>query len=222
MKRTIFAVALMAMFIFSCTTVSSKKIEATYITDGVLTYSPSHYYGEKVVIPLGFDAYGYNYNAHMFKGSFYNSYAGNAGLAPYFGNDEAYLKENPEAAKHWAWEYRDIKLIMKWNDAWLANFDADKDGKLDRHYGYKTYIGSGAWMTNHQFGEDKEGKWTYFTKIVAAPEDAKNSEGIWYNPDGIEIGSAIWGSFATILSVESGSGAYYKSLTCTGFGYYQP
>jgi hypothetical protein len=42
--------------------------------------------------------------------------------------------------------------MMKWNDAWLANVDCDGDGLLDRHYGFGSYIGSGAWLTNHMWG----------------------------------------------------------------------
>lgn len=65
---------------------------------------------------------------------------------------------------------------MKWNDAWISNKDCDLDFKLDRHYGYDSYIGSGAWLTNHQSGKaevnGKLRKWTYFIKIVAAPSDA--------------------------------------------------
>ena len=45
--------------------------------------------------------------------------------------------------------YPEWNLVMKWNDAWLSNKDCDGDGLLDRHYGYDSYIGSGAWETNH-------------------------------------------------------------------------
>jgi len=78
---------------------------------------------------------------------------------------------------NWCWQDRNNWLVMKWNDAWLSNKDCDGDGKLDRHYGYDSYIGSGAWLTNHEWGtyENDDGKtcrWDYFVKIVAAPEDA--------------------------------------------------
>ena len=80
----------------------------------------------------------------------------------------------------WCEPYADVNLMMKWNDAWLANTDCDGDGLLDRHDGYDSYIGSSAWLTNHQSGEyiqdDKTCKWNYFTKIVAAPADAYAEE----------------------------------------------
>jgi hypothetical protein len=121
---------------------------------------------------------------------------------------------------------------MKWNDAWLSNKDCDEDGKLDRHYGYASYIGSGAWETNHQWGTDigedgKEYKWDYFCKIVAVPADATLTEGVWYTADGTEIGPAIWGAFAIIQEVynDQGTGEHgilYLNPAPTGFGYYSP
>lgn len=97
---------------------------------------------------------------------------------------------------------------MKWNDAWLSNQDCNGDGLLDRHYGFTSYSGSGAWLTNHQSGEygDVEGntcKWNYFVKIVAAPGDATPEEGVLYAADGTEIGPVIWGAFAIIQQVEN-------------------
>ena len=52
----------------------------------------------------------------------------------------------------WCQAYKDVNLLMKWNDAWLSNKDCGGDGLLDRHYGLASYIGSGAWTTNHQSG----------------------------------------------------------------------
>lgn len=225
MKKLLFLLAI-AVFFASC----EKEIEemsqddlmlkkaqkCTTLKDGIY-YSAGHYLeGEK--IPVGYDDFGYNYQGHMFKGSYANVYLGRDGFPPYEGDDESYLAENPGAENHWAWPYRDTHLIMKWNDAWLSNQDCDGDGKLDRHNGFDSYIGSGAWLTNHTYGTDENGKWTSFIKIVAAPADATKSDGMWYNADGTEIGNVIWGAFATIQEVESGSGATYVSPSGPGFG----
>jgi len=77
----------------------------------------------------------------------------------------------------WCQPNADVDLLMKWNDAWLSNVECDDDSMLDRYYGFDSYIGSGAWTTNHQSGshEDDDGQtcnWNYFVKIVAAPADA--------------------------------------------------
>ena len=150
------------------------------------------------VITTGYDEFGYNYQAHMFNGRYcdYDRVVGGA--------------------------YCDVDLIMKWNDAWLSNTDCDGDGKLDRHYGFASYIGSGAWCTNHQSGGKGKDHWTYFVKIVAVPGDAYRvgpaNTGIWYEADGTEIGTDIWGSFAIIQEVESGAGATYVSPAGPGLG----
>ncbi len=98
---------------------------------------------------------------------------------------------------------------------------------LDRHYGNASYIGSGAWLTNHQSGEYEQDEltceWDYFVKIIAAPEGASASGGYWYAADGTEIGPVIWGDFAKIQMVDNDAcagtdGMQYISLDHTGFG----
>ncbi|MFP3975329.1 MAG: hypothetical protein ACLFVK_03795 [Dehalococcoidia bacterium] len=209
---------------------NGKDEECTTIQDGSLTYSEGHYL-EDEPLEIGYDPYWYNYQAHMFNGYYANVYLGHDGYPPYEGDDEAYFErlveegyaENVEKAEEimegkWYWPNRDIDLLMKWNDAWLSNKDCDGDGKLDRHYGYDSYIGSGAWLTNHMRGGQGKDHWTYFTKIVAVPEDAVLEDGVWYTADGTEIGPSIWGQFAQIQTAESGEGATYISPAGPGFG----
>lgn len=209
---------------------SPKKAATTTVTlqSGTILYSPGSYLAGQV-IPLGFDAYGYNYQAHMFEGSYFNSYANGAGLPPYDGDDAAYLAANPTAVSHWAWPYRNDQLAMKWNDAWLSNCDRDGDGKLDRHYGFPSYIGSGAWENNHQSGDytadGVEYSWNYFVKIVAVPADAEADGGVWYDASGTEIGSVLWNEFAEVQRVYNDAGTgehgvYYHSPAGPGVGKY--
>jgi len=162
--------------------------------------------------------YGTNYQAHIFNGYYANNYLGRYGFPPYEGDAEAYLAANPSAANEWYWPYRDTWVVMKWDDNWLANTDCDGDGRLDRHYGYSSYIGCSAWLTNHQRGVEDGQNWTYFIKIVAVPVDATLSGDVWYAADGTEIGPVIWGEFAVIEEVASGEGAYYVSPAGPGFG----
>ena len=44
--------------------------------------------------------------------------------------------------------------------------------------------------------------------------------GIWYEADGTEIGSVIWGSFAITQEVASGEGVIYLSPAGPGLGKY--
>ena len=169
------------------------KPVCTTIQDGVLEYSAGYYLaGEPLMV--GFDPYGYNYQGKMFKGSFANSYLGEGGFPVYEGDGETYELDNPTVVSEWYWPYRDVNLEMKWNDAWLSNKDCDGDGLLDRHFGYDSYIGSGAWITNEQRGVVDGKTWTYFVKIVAKPtEDSDCSPGY-----------PIWEDFCVIQEVNGG------------------
>jgi len=147
-----------------CTTPSCTTIQS-----GTLLRS------DGLPIVVGYDEWGYNYQAHMFNGMYCDSYR--------------------DAA--WCQPYKDDYLMMKWNDAWLSNKDCSGDGLLDRHYGSAAYEGSGAWVTNHQRGtyemDGKACKWEWFVKIVAKPSP---------NFDCTSIGAVeIWGSFCEIQSV---------------------
>ena len=194
-----------------------KSPGGTTIQDGIITYSAGHYLAGEP-IQTGYDIFGYNYQAHMFNGLYANAYLGAYGYPPYQGDDASYLAANPGAQNTWVWPYRNTELMMKWNDAWLSNMDRDGDGKLDRYFGFQSYIGSGAWITNHMQGSDENGTWTYFTKIVAAPADAVKQGNVWFTATGTEIGPVIWGDFAIIQEVESGIGATYVSPFGPGFG----
>ena len=178
----------------------NDKQDCTTIQSGDLVNSAGD------VIETGYDDWGYNYQAHLFNGYYCDSYR--------------------DAA--WCQPYADVKLNMKWNNAWLSNKDCSGDGLLDRHNGFETYIGSGAWVTNHQSGtyEDENGKlctWVYFVKIVAVPADAVLEGGIWYAADDTEIGPSIWGQFAIIQEIENDAcagihGVQYLSPVGPGLG----
>ena len=236
----VFLAFCIGIFSINATADKGKFSDCTKITEGVLTYSSDHYLAGEPIKP-GFDMYGYNYQAHLFNGYYCNVYLGGYGYPPYEGDDAAYYQRLVDEGRAatigeaedlmntvWCWPYRDVILNMKWNDAWLSNKDCDGDGKLDRHFGFDSYIGSGAWETNHQFGtytneDGKECHWTYFVKIVAVPEDAIKVDGIWYTADGTEIGPETWGSFATIQEVSNEPcagehGPLYISPAGPGFG----
>jgi len=176
------------------------KEKCTTIQSGELVDSAGN------IIEVGYDQWGYNYQAQMFNGYYCDSYR--------------------DAA--WCQPYADVELSMKWNDGWMSNQDCDGDGKLDRHNGFPTYRGSGAWLTNHQKGTylDGEGnmcEWDYFVKIVAAPVDATVVEGNWVNADGTVIGPVTWGQFATIQVVENDpcagiEGLQFQSPDHSGLG----
>ena len=192
------------------------KQDCTTIQDGVLTYSDSD-----EIIPLGKDKWGYNYQAHMFNGWYWNNQR----------PEPPYTKDTINQAPSKTW------LIMKWSDEWLSNKDCDGDGKLDRGYSCNpeeptSSACQGAWLTNHQWGSyvdeetGKTCKWEYFVKIVMVPEGAYKEDGYWYTADGELIGSVIWGAYARILQISNDPcadehGVLNKWETPAGFGYYK-
>lgn len=203
MKKLFYVFCTLCMLAVIAVTSVAFAEECTTIQGGTLLTSA----GE--IITTGYDDWGYNYQAMMFNGGYCDAYR-DAG---------------------WCQPYKEDELIMKWNEAWLSNQDCDGDGLLDRHFGYPSYKGSGAWLTNHQSGwveaNGKQRKWTYFCKIVAVPADATLSVGVWFNADGTEIGPAIWGEFAVIQEVYNDPsagehGILYNSPAGPGFGKYGP
>jgi hypothetical protein len=120
----LFCVGLAMTFASQVMAKGGKNAGCTTIQSGELLASD----GSK--IETGYDQWGYNYQAHMFNGTYCDAY-----------RDVA-----------WCQPYKDDVLMMKWNDAWLSNKDCDDDSLLDRHYGSDSYIGSGAWLTNHMSG----------------------------------------------------------------------
>jgi hypothetical protein len=180
----------------------TQPSSCTRIQEGSLTYSAGHYL-EGEPLTTGYDPYGYNYQAHMFKGSYANAYLGGYGYPPYTGDDEAYLAENSDAEGTWVWPYRNVELLMKWNDAWLANTDCNGDGTLDRHYGQDSYIGSGAWETNHMLGSynqwnlvrdweldfyvDGEGPYHHWLTVAVQTDEVFTGEGNSERSDGYNL-----------------------------------
>jgi hypothetical protein len=187
---SVFAIGLMlivAMPVLAKSDNASEKSNqsCTTIQSGKLCNS------EGDVITTGFDEWGYNYQGRFFLGGYCDAYR--------------------DAA--WCQPYKDDQLSMKWNDAWLSNKDCDGDGKLDRHLGYDSYIGSGAWLTNHQSGSyednchwDVSGDWTLdfaggtdnreFRNLVQDSEGNVTGDFWWLNGSNWEYGGTLVGTIS--------------------------
>lgn len=211
------AIFMISMMTFAVSVMAKKDKDYATIQDGTITDVKGN------PITVGYDKWGYNYQAHIFNGWYWN----------YNRPDTPWTEETLIAAgKSTTW------LIMKWSDVWLSNIDRNLDGKLDRGVGpdYASSGVPGAWETNHQFGsyigeDGEEYKWNYFVKIVCAPEDAYkeiHEDGVeyWHLSDGTEMGTVIWGAYARTLQIynDQGSGEHgveYNSAAPTGFGCYK-
>lgn len=151
MKKKLFTLFVVLMILaFSATVAQAQpvadKSTCATIADGTLMDSA----GNPLV--LGYDQFGYNYQAHMFNGTYDSSDRILDGT--YWGSTGDYV---------------DDTIVMKWSEDWLSNKDCDKDGKLDRGSS-GTSLG---WETNHVIGDyDSDGNgsqdahYTYFVKIV--------------------------------------------------------
>jgi hypothetical protein len=144
-------------------------------------------------LEMGYDQYGYNYQAHMFNGTYDSS-------------------DRVLDGKYWgvATYYADDSLVMKWSDEWLANVDCNGDNKLDRGLVNGTSDGiSKGWTTNHVEGDydGKEGvhHYTDFVKIV------------WTGP-----GSPLWGQYTVVEEVYNDPAGGFTGLLdkvgAPGFG----
>ncbi len=164
-----------------------QQSQCTNIQSGLLTDSLGN------TLVMGYDQFGYNYQAHMFNGTYDSSDRTLDGT--YFGSTGDYV---------------DDKLIMKWSDEWLANVDCNADGKLDRGLVNGVVGGTSlGWLTNFVEGDytdvNGEQHYTYFTKIV------------WTGP-----GSPLWGEYTTIEEVYNDPAAGFNGLQAKigapGFG----
>ncbi len=225
----LFVLAALVAAVVAAAPAGAKPLKCTTIQDGTLVYSAGHYLAGQPLV-VGYDAYGYNYQARRFQGWYPNVYLGRYGYPPYEGDQAAYEAAHPAVVAQWYW-YPTTRVSMPWNDAWLSNKDCNGDGLLDRHLGFASFVGSGAWETNHMWDSYVDAgqvcQWVYFTKIVAVPSSASLVGGVWFGANGTEIGPAIWGEFATIETVYNDPcggfhGIEYLSPSGPGFGHFAP
>ena len=163
MKRIIVILTLVALLALSANVVLADKpvainesgeetawektaLQCVAIQDGVLKDSGGR------LLELGFDQFGYNYQAHLFNGTYDSS-------------------DRVLDGKYWGLtgDYVDDNLRMKWSDDWLANVDCTGDGKLDRgsvgvSLGWETNQVEGDYDTDGDGTQDAH--YTYFAKIV--------------------------------------------------------
>lgn len=159
MKKS-FLLVIALLLISAAPALANKSPACNTISSGLIHDS----FGN--TLQTGYDIYGYNYQAHMFNGTYDSSDRVLDGK--YFGSTGDYV---------------DDKLSMKWSDEWLANVDCNGDGLLDRGLinGVSDGISKG-WTTNHVVGEydtvDGSQHYTYFVKIG------------WVGP-----GGSLWGQY---------------------------
>ena len=171
MKKTFILLAL-SFALIGGTAQAKEKDKCTKIKSDKLTIS------DDKQINTGYDKWGYNYETHLFKGTYCNA----------FQNSQ------------WCQPWKNDQLSLRWNDQWLSNRDCDGDRELDRYREHSSYIGSGAWLRGHQSGisESENGEkcaWNYFMKIIAKPNKDFDC-----NDQG---GEEIWGDFCKFSNIDN-------------------
>ena len=169
----VITVALLLVMIVATAAVAEAPDKCATIQGGTITDTV----GNPIV--TGFDEFGYNYQAHMFNGT-YDSSDRNI--------DGTYRGQTGD--------YVDDALAMKWSDAWLANVDCNDDGKLDRGLVDGTVSGvSMGWLTNHLNGDyiDGDGVEQHYTDFVKI---------VWVGP-----GGSLWGQYELIQEVYNDTAA---------------
>lgn len=150
-----------------------------------------------------------DWTTHYLKGSLRNTSLGDNLVAladyyhwdPYTGDAEGYLEKYP-AEDYFFWDFREITLVMHWNEALISSEGVYQD----------TWLGSDAWITFHyKMGGGKD-KWSQFQKMIAVKESdtlIKDEDGYglyWENKDGEFIGYYyMWPDLALIQVVNTGN-----------------
>jgi hypothetical protein len=237
MKRLVTLATLMVVFLLLALPVAADDPTCATIQSGNIVYPEGHYLAGQPV-SNGYDAYGFNYTAQRFSGWFVNAEIGFYGLPPYDGDCAAYVAANPEAEEMLGacddpesfWVLQGLQLDIKWNDAYRSRTDCDGNGWFDRHYGYETYMGSGAWYMNHASGVYGGEYMRAFSKVVAVPTDANlviysyYGDGSiryaeWYTADGNLIGYYVGDrtiGMAGAMDVLAGYGPLFRGLPGLG------
>jgi len=187
----------------ACATIKDGTIEYGRVTD------PS-----TEIIPIGYDMWGYNYQAHMFNGYYEN-----------YSRPDTLVSEGS-------------MLQMKWSDEWLSNKDCNGDGKLDRGYSCNpenpTSSGCpGAWLTNHERGSylsewNMVGSWehvgyyggsSYHHEWVVTSQDGNTFSGEGKYPSGGPTYTIFWTMTGELdgdnveMHIDYSESSYYADLS---------
>jgi len=183
----------------------------------------------------GFDQWGYNWNAHQFKGYLINAWFGDEidpsapwykKAPPYNGDWEGYASDHPEVWDYSFWYYGNMTLVMHWNESAISSEGVYQYPILD----------TDAWISFHYRAGEGKDKWSQFQKYVAAKstdyaeilfyDGDSPVYGKWYSAEGHYLGDYyLWPDRILIQVVNTGNVpegmlAGFKSPMGPGLGQY--
>jgi hypothetical protein len=179
---------------------------------------------------MEFDSWGFNWNRQYFNG-----YLMNAILGDYLFEKFAHYKYEPykgEGQQYWEKlqnkypyinffipeELLDCKLVMKWNNAIIA----DKNCTINKP---DETIG---WITFHFSMNKNAEKWSHYRKFIASRATDYSEGGVWYDEAGRKLGLTCcdWPNLILVEVLNEGPVPFYfyepyESLYGEGYGKYK-
>jgi hypothetical protein len=180
----------------------------------------------------GFDEWGFNWNAHQFKGYTINMMFGDH-FFMYYPHYKKYVYKG-EGPDFWDMvvsefsyfpmlmpgELLESKLLCRWNEALISSEGEYPAGWMD----------TDAWIVFNYSGEIEGKHWKSMRKLVAAKSTDQLVEGVWYNEQGDEIGldALFWTDLIVVQVVNNGEVppfpffySDYNSPNGPGYGEYK-
>lgn len=181
---------------------------------------------------IGFDEWGFNYNARLFDGYLINAMFGDPAFMYmphckdmiYSGEGVGFWEE--VLVRYPYFNYMmpaamlDCKLKMKWNNALLSQDGVYPDSWVD----------TGAWIVFHYQMNTSEQQWTQVRTLVASKSTDALTGDYWYDQDGNEIGkrSYYWPELIVVKVINNGDNPFipaampddYLSPSGAGVGKY--
>jgi hypothetical protein len=157
----------------------------------------------------GFDEWGFNWNAHEFRGYTINMLLGDHAFIGmphykkyvYHGEGMDFWDMLVSEFEYFPWlmpaELLDSRLISTWNEALISS---------DGEYPANGWLDTGAWIVFDYSGRTGNESWKAMRKLVAARSTDHLTGGVWYNEAGEEIGleSMFWSDLIIVQVVNNG------------------
>jgi hypothetical protein len=157
----------------------------------------------------GFDEWGFNWNAHEFRGYTINMLLGDHAFIGmphykkyvYHGEGMDFWDMLVSEFEYFPWlmpaELLDSRLISTWNDALISS---------NGEYPANGWMDTGAWIVFDYSGRAGNESWKAMRKLVAARSTDQLTDGVWYNDAGEEIGleSMFWSDLIIVQVVNNG------------------
>jgi len=197
---------LLSGFVFLALMLSGCEKDLSTDPAGIPVLKSGNMGNEKIT---GFDEWGFNWNAHEFRGYTVNMLLGDHAFIGmphykkyvYRGEGMDFWDMLVSEFEYFPWlmpaELLDSRLVSTWNEALISS---------DGEYPANGWLDSGAWIVFDYSGKAGNERWKAMRKLVAARSTDQLTDGVWYNEAGEEIGleSMFWSDLIIVQVVNNG------------------